>query len=324
MKDQFSLYIGKKNIFTYPLSIINNQNNNNNTNNNIKLQEADIVPKFIAVQNMRELKDETHKKLSERKNVLNKLLSECFKTSASFYSNEIQQIENDLNGVQMCMEKNKDGDYNSCMKLINILSNLGSHQHAIIQPLINMNFYAYKQMTFELKNKILQAINLNKKAILEKSGVDSMVKIVKNPYILSNCENNTKAVSDEKIKLFKILIRNPDIPSSHVVNYFDIYDQSVSKAGDNYFRNFYGTEQLTLNYFYPSHKNQVITHRFNFLDSIDQFIMAAQNDFISMDRPVFYDENGKLINTTQNVKLLVVGALGLKNNAKIKVVQGVR
>ena len=125
-------------------------------------------------------------------------------------------------------------------------------------------------------------------------------------------------ISQEQISLFKTFVGNQNIPDNHVLSYFDVSNPKVVIAANKYFKNIYGTEYLTLYYYYPT-KAQSGTkiHKFRFTSEISDLFMGAQNDYLSMVNPRLILENGKEIVNDRKIKC--IGALNLSNNSKIKV-----
>lgn len=124
-------------------------------------------------------------------------------------------------------------------------------------------------------------------------------------------------ITEDQINLFKTLTGRFTMQKEEILSYFDIYKPKVMEAADNYYKKLYEADFLTLNYYYP--KRPIPgpkTHKFRFTSDVQELIMAAQDDYISMDKPKMFIGNQQ-INIDKKVKC--IGALNLPNNAEIKI-----
>ena len=122
-------------------------------------------------------------------------------------------------------------------------------------------------------------------------------------------------ITQEQIDIFKILVNNPQMQNNHVITYFNKFNPKVKEAAENYFKNIYRLDYITLNYKYKNKEGKV--HKFRFSGEVDALFAAAQGDYIIVNQPRLFLENGKEI--LKNKKVKCIGALNLENNANIHV-----
>lgn len=374
-----SLKMGKKAVFKEPLTMLKaigtrnfqnksvanpsfNNNNNNRNNSNSKYQKKksffgmDVIPRFIANQNMREMGQELTERLLKKKIILTRLKnSSYFSNYDLFFTNSIKQIENEINGEKASSEFSKSKDFEGFKQMVSIINEYDPNHNSTIDSLQNISLEDYNSINNETKTEILKAISLNKPIFGEQLNLRCYDTHAENPYLDKeavkrvNRAKETKKllqqinqpqyqprviknpgddfstvkpppITSEQISLFKMFVGNSRIPDGHVVSYFDIFNPRVILAAENYFRNLYGAEKLTLNYYYPTRPQPgPRQHQFRFTSDIKELYMAAQDDFLSMDKPCLYLDNGKEIVFDKKIKC--IGALNLSNNSNIKVLK---
>ncbi len=299
----------------------------------IRKLELDIIPKFIANENMQELNNELMDRLLKKKNIFNKMMNSYFSQNEVSFTNSIQEVENEMNRCKDIMENNKNKDFEGFMNLLSFIN--GNKTNMKLTAMQNITLNDYKNMNYDTRKIIYGGIYENRPFISQKLNLKYGIDINKiehddkkvipikpkpnpNPKPVRPSIKK-KLVSQEQINLFKISVGNPRITDEHVISYFDVSNPNVIMAVNNYFKNIYGVDCLTLHYYYPSKgPNGVRTHRFRFTAEIKDLFMSAQDDYISVMNPRLYLENGKeIINDKKKYKC--IGALNLSNNSKIKV-----
>ena len=140
---------------------------------------------------------------------------------------------------------------------------------------------------------------------------------INNYEVMNPKKNNMRnsQITQEQIDLFKILVNNPQMQDNHVITYFNKFNPKVKEAAENYFKNIYQLDYITLNYKYKNKEGKV--HKFRFSGEVDALFAAAQGDYIIVNQPRLFLENGKEI--LKNKKVKCIGALNLENNANIHV-----
>ena len=139
-----------------------------------------------------------------------------------------------------------------------------------------------------------------------------------NNFDIRNYKNNNiiePQISQEQIDLFKIFVNNNKMQNNHVMTYFNKSNPKVKEAAENYFKNIYRLDYITLNYKYKNRAGKV--HKFRFTGDVDALFLAAQEDYISIMKPRLFLDNGKEI--IKDKKIKCIGALNLENNANINV-----
>ena len=336
------LKMGNKIVFKEPIQKIkanSNQNFQGNSNYNNGFQNnyyspnnyrkksyegMDIIPKFIANENMKEVNRELLNRLSNKKNIFNKMMKSYFSEGEVYFSNSIQEVEMEMNRYNDLLENKKNKDFEGFMDLLSFINS--NRTSANLTSMQNISFNDYKNMNYDTKrlilggifqNRVLFAQKLNLKNF-ERNNPQKRPNSINNKNMNKNRISNPNFISKEQIDLFKTFIGNPHISDSHVISYFDPSNPKVMLAANRYFTNIYGVDYLTLHYYYPA-KAQSGTkiHKFRFVGELSDLFTAAQDDFLSVVSPRLFLENGREIKNDRKIKC--IGALNLSNNSKIKV-----
>lgn len=325
-----------------------NMNNNNNTRK-LRLQNMDVIPKFIYYENDQEMNKELANKLFEKKNKLNTLVNTYISKDYFDFNKSIMDIELEMDKYKSIMEQQKDKDFEGFKDLLNFINHNRTNENLKEMQSISLN--EYKNMNYDIKKKVLSGIYENREDISKKLNIyvnanapnNSNNKAHKrlntinynnqgnninnnrnnNNYDINNYEvmnqkkNNmmNSQITQEQIDLFKILVNNPQMQNNHVITYFNKFNPKVKEAAENYFKNIYRLDYITLNYKYKNKEGKV--HKFRFSGEVDALFAAAQGDYIIVNQPRLFLENGKEI--LKNKKVKCIGALNLENNANIHV-----
>ena len=353
----FMLKIGGKAIFHENLNNLNSLSNfnkspahpNNNypafSNNNSSMNSFnnqkqnyydnfDILPKFIANQNMQEVNKELTIKILKKKVVFEKMVNTYFSDNNNSFIQNLNEIESEINGQEMAFEYAEKRDYESFKDLISFINANNTDEN--LKNMQNISLEDYQKLTSEDKRKVYSGIFKNRPAFNDKLGLigyynnvlpkkrlhsmsmsNDFVDINKTD-IMPKRRIGSCTVTKEQINLFRTFIGNPKIPDSHVLSYFDPINPKVMMAAEKYFRNTYKNDFLTLNYCYQD-KGKTKIHKFRFTSEVKELFMAAQDDYMSMDVPRLYTEVGKEIIDDRKIKC--IGALNIANNSKIKVLK---
>ena len=338
----------------YPSFPDNNSNINSFNDKKQQLYDNfDVLPKFIANKTMQKENKELTVKILKKKVIFEKMVNTYFSENYNSYIQSLNQIESEINGQEMTFGYAEKTDYDGFKDMLNFINENNTNEN--INQMQNMTLEDYLKISNENKNEIYNAIFNNRFAFNERLNLVGyynnilMKKKMNNRNQMQNKNYNTRnsmsnnlnnnmninmnmndninnrkkrmgssAVTKEKIKLFKILVGNPQIPDSHVITYFDPMNPNVKLAAEKYFRNTYQSDILTLFYYYPE-KKQTKVHKFRFTCEVKELFMAAQDDYMSMDIPKLFTESGKEIVDNKIIKC--VGGLNIANNSKIKVVR---
>ena len=351
-----SLKMGNKFIFKEPLKSLKSTGNNNYMNSNIQkknyyspnnynnnqgnlkkknYQGMDIIPKFIANENMQEINKELLDRLLKKKAVFNKMMNSYFSEGDIYFSNSIQEIEMEMNNERLNSESLKNRDYEGFIDLLSFINS--NRTNPKLTTMQNISLDEYKNMNNETKKAILGGIYENKPLFEQKLKLKyTNIKnngsggFGQNPYIINmnnprpRVNSNTKLakqknlVTKEQIDLFKIFIGNQNISNNEALSYFDLGNPKVIIAADRYFKKQYGADGLTFQFIYPFQKIGTKVHRFRFITEISELFMTVHKDYLSLNNPRLYMENGKEIKDDKRIKC--IGALGMQNNSKIKVI----
>ena len=329
----------------------NMNNNNNNNTRKLRLQNMDVIPKFIYYENDQEMNKELAYKLFEKKNKLNTLVNTYISKEYFDFNKSIMDIELEMDKYKSIMEQQKDKDYEGFKDLLYFINNNKTNENLKEMQSISLN--EYKNMNYDIKKKVLSGIFENREDISKKLNIyvnanapnnsnnkphkrmntmnynnhgNNINNNINNDRNNNNYEFNSfeinhnnnmmePQITQEQIDLFKIFVNNPQMQNNHVITYFNKFNPKVKEAAENYFKNIYRLDYITLNYKYKNKEGKV--HKFRFSGEVDALFLAAQGDYISINKPRLFLENGKEI--LKNKKVKCIGALNLENNANIHV-----
>ena len=332
----------------------NHKYNMNQGNRKRNFQNMDIIPKFIAFENSQEVNKELANKLVEKKAKLNTFINAYISGEESDFTKSIMDIELEMDKYKSIMEQQKDKDFEGFKDLLAYINNnktnenLKAFQSMSLNDYKNMNYDIKKRVLsgiFENRESLSKKLNVNISSNPATKRANSIT--YKNPnkmnnnynnnnnYENNNYNNNNKnnvydinnynnynnmmknniPISQEQIDLFKIFVNNPKIPNNHVESYFNRTNPKVMEAAENYFKNIYKADYITLTYKYNNRGSKI--HKFRFSGNIDALFLAAQEDYASVIKPrLFLDTNREII---KDKKIKCIGALNLENNSTINV-----
>ena len=359
----FSQYItlkmGNKYIFKEPLQNLRIQRNSNmnnkyqtnnyyapknyniNARNNHKrdYRSMDVIPKFVANENMKEINKELLNRMQNKKATFTKIIKTYFSGGIENFSDAIQEIEADMNTDILSLES-ANKDFVGFKDLISFINN--NRTNTNITSMQNISLDEYKTINDETKKQIFEGINQNKELFYQKLNLKNYINknnkynLENNPYVISNQRQRAKTTNmnnnknknigkpvnmatKDQVELFKIFIGNQNIPNNEVLSYFDSNNNKVMVAAEKYFKKKYGMDYITFQFLYPNQpKLGTKIHKFKFIGEVSALFMAAHNDHLSLNNPRLYSENGREIKIDKKIKC--IGALGLQNNSKIKVI----
>ena len=331
----------------------NHKYNMNQGNRKRNFQNMDIIPKFIAFENSQEVNKELANKLVEKKAKLNTFINAYISGEESDFTKSIMDIELEMDKYKSIMEQQKDKDFEGFKDLLAYINNNKTNEN--LKAFQSMSLNDYKNMNYDIKKRVLSGIFENRESLSKKLNVNISSNPAtkransinyKNPnkmnnnynnnnYENNNYNNNNKnnvydinnynnynnmmknniPISQEQIDLFKIFVNNPKIPNNHVESYFNRTNPKVMEAAENYFKNIYKADYITLTYKYNNRGSKI--HKFRFSGNIDALFLAAQEDYASVIKPrLFLDTNREII---KDKKIKCIGALNLENNSTINV-----
>ena len=331
----------------------NHKYNINQGNRKRNFQNMDIIPKFIAFENSQEVNKELANKLVEKKAKLNTFINAYISGEESDFTKSIMDIELEMDKYKSIMEQQKDKDFEGFKDLLAYINNNKTNEN--LKAFQSMSLNDYKNMNYDIKKRVLSGIFENRESLSKKLNVNISSNPAtkransinyKNPnkmnnnynnnnYENNNYNNNNKnnvydinnynnynnmmknniPISQEQIDLFKIFVNNPKIPNNHVESCFNRTNPKVMEAAENYFKNIYKADYITLTYKYNNRGSKI--HKFRFSGNIDALFLAAQEDYASVIKPrLFLDTNREII---KDKKIKCIGALNLENNSTINV-----
>jgi hypothetical protein len=146
-----------------------NMNNNNNNTRKLKLQNMDVIPKFIYYENDQEMNKELAYKLFEKKNKLNTLVNTYISKDYFDFNKSIMDIELEMDKYKSIMEQQKDKDYEGFKDLLYFINNNRTNENLKEMQSISLN--EYKNMNYDIKKKVLSGIFENREDISKKLNI---------------------------------------------------------------------------------------------------------------------------------------------------------
>ena len=163
-----------------------NKYNMNNKNLKLKLQNMDVIPKFIYYDNGQDMNRELAYKLFEKKNKLNTLVNAYISKEHSDFTKSIMDIELDMDKYKSIMEQQKDKDYEGFKDLLAFINS--NRTNTDLKEMQSISLNEYKNMNYDIKKKVLSGIFENREEISKKLNV----------YINANAPNNFNNVNTHK------------------------------------------------------------------------------------------------------------------------------
>ena len=120
-----------------------NMNNNNNTRK-LRLQNMDVIPKFIYYENDQEMNKELANKLFEKKNKLNTLVNTYISKDYFDFNKSIMDIELEMDKYKSIMEQQKDKDFEGFKDLLNFINHNRTNENLKEMQSISLIYYLIK------------------------------------------------------------------------------------------------------------------------------------------------------------------------------------
>ena len=93
-------------------------------NNSKSVCDLDVIPKFIQTKYMKQMKQELSQKLISKHKIFNKIIKKDFSKYHPDFSENIKNIENEMNYLQESINKNNNTiDYKKFKEMLNIINN---------------------------------------------------------------------------------------------------------------------------------------------------------------------------------------------------------
>ena len=271
--------------------------NSNRTNSNLTDMQNMKIDDY---KNMRqETKNQILGGIFENRHLFGKKLDLDYSINNNNYNNNNRN--NNYNN------NNRNNNYNNNNRNNNYINNNNNNNNYNNNKKNNNNYnYNYNNNPYMVNN-----INTGK-LMRSNTNYNKQYNTYNQP------QSNNNLMTQDQIDLFKRFVGNQKISNEEVLSYLDKFNPKVMVAAERYFKRIYGAETLTLQYFYPTVPNMgTRIHRFKFTSELSDLFMAAHEDYSSFSTTKLYLENGKEIKEDKRIKC--IGALGLLNNAKIKV-----
>ena len=348
-----SLSINSKLIFSEPLTKLSTFANLVKPKKKSSKIPSDVTPKFVLNKKMLDRNRDVLQKILNKKAIFEKLLNTHFSKTYPDFALTLNEIESNSKNIESNLDKNNNKDYQKLNEMISMINNNNMNNKSLQLQQLTLN--NYKNLNNNKKGEILKSISMNSRFFVEKLGLKNIKPNFKNNFINNINKNNFNSVNNNQnivrnkndkllvknnvnnmnnkinrniitpnqitnnqIELFKTMTGNSNISDKEVISYFDPCNPKVIFAAEKYYRKIYGTDCLTLNYYYPTKKNAgPKTHKFKFTMGIDYLFSAVTDDFISMDVIKLLNESG--IEIRKDKKIKCIGALNLANNSNIKV-----
>ena len=165
-----SLKLGQRVIFQHPLSQLKQITSTFiKENNKRNFKKLDVLPKFIANQQMNEMNQDLSIRLMNKKKILFKINNIYFSKHHPDFSENLKNIENQMNSMDESLNKRSVNDFKKFEQMISIINkNKTNDKMNLIQK---MSVKDYTKMSSETKEDILNCISLNKKEFAQQIGL---------------------------------------------------------------------------------------------------------------------------------------------------------
>ena len=191
-----------------------NMNNNNNTRK-LRLQNMDVIPKFIYYENDQEMNKELANKLFEKKNKLNTLVNTYISKDYFDFNKSIMDIELEMDKYKSIMEQQKDKDFEGFKDLLNFINHNRTNENLKEMQSISLN--EYKNMNYDIKKKVLSGIYENREDISKKLNI----------YVNANAPNNSNNKAHKRLNTINYNNQGNNINNNRNNNNYDIYNYEV-------------------------------------------------------------------------------------------------
>ena len=186
-----SLKLGEKIIFQHPLSQLKQISSTIiKKNKQREYRNLDVIPKFIANKSMKEMNQDLSQRLISKKKIFDKINNTYFSKFHPDFSENLQNIENEMNNLQENIDKGTTNDYKKFGQMIYIINM--NKTNGKIKSMSKMNIKDYKNINSEIKNDILNSISLNKKIFAQKIGLHKIDPNKLNQNLIKNKQNLTQ------------------------------------------------------------------------------------------------------------------------------------
>jgi len=198
-----SLKLGQRVIFQHPLSELKQITSTFIKESKKKnFKKLDVLPKFIANKQMSEMNQDLSMRLMNKKKVLNKLNNTHFSKHHPDFSENLKNIENQMNSMDESIDKRNTIDYKKFMQMISIINNYKTNDK--IKSVQKMSVKDYNKIKSETKDDILNGISLNKKVFAQQIGLHKIDpnKINQKLTLMNqNKMNNNKNIKAQREKV---------------------------------------------------------------------------------------------------------------------------
>lgn len=198
-----SLKLGQRVIFQHTLSELKQITSTFIKESKKKnFKKLDVLPKFIANKQMSEMNQDLSMRLMNKKKVLNKLNNTHFSKHHPDFSENLKNIENQMNSMDESIDKRNTIDYKKFMQMISIINNYKTNDK--IKSVQKMSVKDYNKIKSETKDDILNGISLNKKVFAQQIGLHKIDpnKINQKLTLMNqNKMNNNKNIKAQREKV---------------------------------------------------------------------------------------------------------------------------
>ena len=197
-----SLKLGQRVIFQHPLSQLKQITTTFIKENKKKnFKKLDVLPKFIANKQMSEMNQDLSMRLMSKKKILNKINNTYFSKHHPDFSENLKNIENQMNSMNEFIDKRNVIDYKKFEQMISIINKNKTNDK--IKSVQKMSLKDYNKIKSETKDDILNGISLNKKVFAQQIGLHKIdPNKIKQKLALMNQNkmNNNKNLKTQKEK----------------------------------------------------------------------------------------------------------------------------
>ena len=226
-----SLKLGQRVIFQHPLSQLKQIASTFIKENKKKnFKKLDILPKFIANKQMSEMNQDLSMRLMNKKKILFKINNTYFSKHHPDFSENLKNIENQMNSMNEFIDKRNVNDYKKFEQMISIINKNKTNDE--IKSMQKMTVKDYTKIKSKTKDDILNCISLNKKVFSQQIGlhkIDPNKINQKLAQINQNKINNNKNIKGQREKGYNMTEQNLEKVNTFIGSKKDLIGSNSNK-----------------------------------------------------------------------------------------------
>jgi len=227
-----SLKLGERVLFQHPLSELNQITSAFIKKTKIKtIKNIGIIPKFITNKQTGTMNQDLSTRLMNKKQNLNKIKSAYFSKNHPDFSENLKNIENQMNSIDETINKRKVNDYKKYEQMISIINKNKTNNK--IKSLQKMTVKEYSKINSKTKDDILNCISLNKKVFAQQIGLHKIDPNKINQKLKMALLNQNKMNNNKNMKTLRDKEYNKTETNLDKINSFSDRKKDLIESNSN-------------------------------------------------------------------------------------------